>query len=101
VAPQVRHRLTGFMGWTQATEIDQGEEFSGTLSQSATTSQNLTMLRRVCDKLPQKVLHRTELTKSAINQRIRVNDAIMDPLWVGVAYIAAFTFNLKDLPCVC
>jgi hypothetical protein len=60
----------------------------------------LPMLRRFCDKLPQKVLHRTERTKSAINQRIRVNDANMAPLWVGVAHIATFTFNLKDLPCV-
>jgi hypothetical protein len=47
--------IDGFHGWTQAMEIEQGEGFSGTVSQSATTSQNLTMLRRVCDKLPQKV----------------------------------------------
>ena len=44
--------------------------------------------------------HHTELNKSKFRRPIRVNDASMAPLWVGAAHIAAFTFNLTDLPCV-
>ena len=39
--------------------------------------------------------HHTELNKSAFNRQIRVNDANIAPLWVGVAHIAPFTFNLR------